>query len=130
MRFTPYYFAWFIVLFLVELCIAVFVDDAFIRPYLGDVLVVILIYALVRAFFRVAIWPAALAVLIFAFCVEFLQYFKIVEILGLESSAIARTVIGTTFVWEDLVAYTMGIAILLACERTMGLYRVFTSIRR
>lgn len=30
--------------------------------------------------------------------VEILQYFKIVEVLGLGSSAIARTVIGTTFV--------------------------------
>lgn len=123
MRFEPYYFAWSVVLFLVELCIAVFVDDAFIRPYVGDVLVVILIYAVVRAFFRVAILPAAIAVLIFAFGVEILQYFKIVEVLGLESSAIARTVIGTTFVWEDLVAYTVGIAILLGLERAIGRHK-------
>ncbi|MEM0980026.1 MAG: DUF2809 domain-containing protein, partial [Cyanobacteria bacterium P01_H01_bin.58] len=62
-------------------------NDAFIRPYVGDVLVVILIYAIVRAFFKAAILPTAIGVLLFAFVVEILQYFKIVEILGLESSA-------------------------------------------
>lgn len=124
MRFEPYYFGWSVVLFLVELCIALFVDDALIRPYVGDVLVVILIYAVVRAFFRVAILPAAIAVLLFAFGVEILQYFNIVEVLGLKSSAIARTVIGTTFVWEDLVAYTVGIVILLALERAVGRYKL------
>ncbi|PSN12883.1 DUF2809 domain-containing protein [filamentous cyanobacterium CCT1] len=123
MRFKPYYFVWSVVLFLVELCIALFVDDALIRPYVGDVLVVILVYALVRAFFRVAILPTAIGVLLFAFGVEILQYFNIVEVLGLGASAIARTVIGTTFVWEDLVAYTVGIVILLALERTVGRYK-------
>ncbi|WP_201768006.1 DUF2809 domain-containing protein [Acaryochloris sp. CCMEE 5410] len=41
--------------------------------------------------------------------VEVLQYFKILELLGLGSSSLARTVIGTTFSWEDLVAYRLGI---------------------
>lgn len=123
MRFKPYYFAWSIFLFLVELCIALFVNDAFIRPYVGDVLVVILIYAMVRAFFKVAILPTAIGVLLFAFVVETLQYFKIVEILGLASSAIARTIIGTTFVWEDLVAYMVGVLILLSLEKAVGRYQ-------
>lgn len=122
MRFEPYYFVWSVVLFLIELGIAIFLNDDFIRPYVGDVLVVILIYATVRAFFKVSISTAAIAVLLFAFGVEFLQYFRIVEILGLESSAIARTVIGTTFVWEDLIAYTIGVGILLGLEKAMGRY--------
>ena len=39
-----FYAICFIGLFIVETLIALFVRDAFIRPYMGDVLVVILIY--------------------------------------------------------------------------------------
>ncbi|RZM76166.1 DUF2809 domain-containing protein [Leptolyngbya iicbica LK] len=120
MRCKPYYLAWTVLLLLIELGIALFVDDDFIRPYVGDVLVVILIYAWVRAFFKVAILPAALGVLVFAFGVEILQFLNIVEVLGWESSAIARTVIGTTFSWEDLVAYTVGVGLLLGAEKVVG----------
>lgn len=120
MRFSFYYFVWSIVLFLVEVCIALFVDDGFVRPYVGDVLVVILIYAIARAFFKVPILAATMGALVFSFIVEILQYFNIVEILGLEQFAIARTVIGTTFVWEDLVAYAVGCAILLCLEKSFG----------
>jgi hypothetical protein len=120
MQFNRYYAVWTAILFFVELGIALFVDDDFIRPYVGDVLVVILIYAFVRAFFKVAIVPAALGVWVFAFGVEILQYFNIVELLGWEASAIARTVIGTTFDGEDLVAYTLGIGLILGSEKLFG----------
>ena len=122
MRVNRYYLMWAIILFIVELYIALFVKDRFIRPYFGDVLVVILIYAGIRAFFRYSITTTALGVLIFAFCVEFLQYFKFVEVIGLGDSAIARTVIGTTFVWEDLLAYGVGVCLLLAAEKVVGKY--------
>jgi hypothetical protein len=122
-RFNFYYCCWFVFLFLVEVCIAVFVDDDFIRPYVGDVLVVILIYAMVRAFFRAPILRTAGGVLAFSFGVEILQYFKIVEVLGLGSSELARTIIGTTFVWEDLLAYSVGIVILLCFEKSFGPFK-------
>ena len=38
-----------LVLFAVEVVIALFVRDAFVRPYLGDVLAVMLVYAVLRA---------------------------------------------------------------------------------
>lgn len=120
MRITPYYLYWTIGLFLVEVYIALYVRDEFVRPYVGDFLVVILIYALIRAFFKFSMLSTALGVLIFSFVVEILQYFNIVEILGLGHSRFARIVIGTTFVWEDLIAYSLGIAIALLCEQTIG----------
>lgn len=122
-RFNFYYCFWFVFLFLVEVCIAVFVDDNFVRPYVGDVLVVILIYAMVRAFFKVPILRTAVGVLAFSFVVEILQYFKIVELLGLGSSELARTIIGTTFVWEDFIAYSVGIVILLGFEKSFGPFK-------
>ncbi len=123
MRFLPYYCFFSIILFCTELYIALYVDDAFIRPYVGDVLVVILIYAIVRTFFKYSILTTAIGVLIFSFFVEVLQYFKIVEVLGLQSSSVARTIIGTTFVWEDLIAYSVGTMLLLCFEKASGRYK-------
>jgi Protein of unknown function (DUF2809) len=123
MRFNSYYFIWSIILFLIELYIALYVRDSFIRPYIGDTLVVILIYSIVRAFFSVSILNASTGVLIFSFGVEFLQYFKIVEILGLQLSSIARTVIGTSFAWADLLAYSLGFMMILCFEQLLKIYK-------
>lgn len=121
MEFKLYYLFWSIIIFLVELYIAIYVKDDFIRPYVGDVLVVILIYAFIRTFFKFSILKTAIGVLILSFTIEILQYFKLVEILGLGSSSVARTIIGTTFVWQDLVAYSVGFIILLCLESFFGI---------
>ena len=123
MRFLPFYFYCTVSLFLVELYIALYVDDAFIRPYIGDMLVVILIYAFLRTFLRIPILPTAIGVLLFSFLVEILQYFQIVKILGLQSVTFARVVIGTSFDFKDLVAYSCGILLLLCVEWFAGRYR-------
>lgn len=120
MRFNAYYFYWTVLLFLTEVYIGVFVKDDFVRPYMGDFLVVILIYTFIRTFFKYPIINTSIGVLLFSFLVEILQYFKIVEILGLESHRIARTVIGTSFVWEDFIFYTLGIVTVLICEHVIG----------
>ncbi|WP_291133243.1 DUF2809 domain-containing protein [Flavobacterium sp. UBA7682] len=106
-----------ILLFVIEVCIALFVHDNFIRPYFGDVLVVILIYCFVKSFLKISVTKAAIAVLLFAFLVETLQYFTIIEVLGLQNNRLARTVIGTSFAWEDILAYIAGIVIVIVSER-------------
>ena len=117
LTFNKNYFGLAILIFTIEVLIALFVRDNFVRPYLGDVLVVILIYCFVKSFLRLPVFMLALLVLAFSFTIEFLQYLNIVEKLGLQKSAIARTVIGTSFVWIDLVAYMAGIAIILVVEK-------------
>ena len=120
MRFNAYYFYWTVLLFITEVYIGVFVKDDFVRPYMGDFLVGILIYTFIRAFFKYSIINTAIGVLLFAFLVEILQHFNIVDVLGLGSSQLARTVIGTSFDWEDFIAYTLGIVTVLGCERFIG----------
>ena len=117
LHFNKNYFLLTILLFLIEVCIALFVHDNFIRPYFGDVLVVILIYCFVKSFLNVSVIKAAIAVLLFAFLVETLQYFAIIEILGLQDNKLARTVIGTSFAWEDILAYIVGIVIVIVGEK-------------
>jgi hypothetical protein len=97
--------------------IALLVHDNIIRPYFGDLLVVILIYCLLKSFLNTPPFITAIAVLLFAFTVEFLQYLRLIHLLGLENSAAARIILGSSFEWLDLLAYTVGVVILLIVER-------------
>jgi hypothetical protein len=117
MTFNKHYFGFTILLFLVEVLIALFVNDTFVRPYLGAVLVVILIYCFIKSFFKLPVLTIATFVLIFSFTIEFLQFLNIVEKLHLEKSKIARTVLGTSFSWIDLLTYIIGIAIVIFIEK-------------
>jgi hypothetical protein len=115
--FNKIYFGSAVLIFTIETLIAIYVHDNFVRPYLGDVLVVILIYCFLKSFFKLPVLITALVVLAFSFVIEFLQFLNIVEKLGLEKSTIARTVIGTSFTWIDLLTYIAGIAIVLIAEK-------------
>ena len=95
-------------LFLVELGIALFIHDQLIRPWVGDMLVVILLFALCRSVIRMNHYLLSLAVLLFAYAIEIGQYFNLVALLGLEQSRLARVVIGSTFDLHDLLAYSLG----------------------
>lgn len=114
------YFIFAVLIFLVEVFIALFVHDAIIRPYAGDFLVVILLYCFIKAFFNVSVLNAAIAVLLFSYGVEFLQYCNIVEKLNLQQSKLARVIIGTSFEWVDIVSYTLGIGLVLFLEARRG----------
>jgi hypothetical protein len=115
-HFNKTYFIITVILFLIEVAIALFIKDQFIRPYLGDVLVVILIYCFVKSLVKISVHKAALGVLLFAFCIEILQYFNLVEKMKLQHNTVAKTVIGTSFSWEDMLAYIAGILIVIIVE--------------
>lgn len=117
-QFHRKYFFLTLLLFATEVFIAAYLHDAIIRPYGGDFLVVILIYCFVKSFLNTPVKATALAVLLFSYLIETLQYFNLVEILGLEKSNIARIVIGTSFAWTDFLAYTLGILLVLLVEPT------------
>ena len=105
-------------LFITEVLIALFVRDAFVRPYVGDYLVVMLIYCSIRTFLNASAGKVALFVLLFSYSIETLQYFRIVDRLGLQNNTVAKTVIGFGFDLMDLVAYTLGILTILILERS------------
>lgn len=98
----------FLLMFAVEVLIAAFVHDGFVRPYLGDVFVVILIYFFVRIFFPEGIRLLPLYVFLFAAAAEVLQYFDFVDLIGLGGNRIARIILGTTFSFADILCYAVG----------------------
>ena len=118
LKFNGSYFILTILLFITEVFIGVCVHDDFVRPYIGDVLVVILIYCFVKSFLNTPVIKTAVWVLIFSFFVEVTQYFKLYKILGLQHSPILKTVLGTSFAWADIWAYVAGIAIVLIVEKS------------
>ena len=105
------------ILFLVEVCIAQFFDDTVIRPFAGDVLVVILIYCFFRTFLKFPYWKLAFGVLIFACAIEILQYFDYVRLFGLENNRVISVILGRTFEWLDFAAYLTGFLVILAVEK-------------
>jgi Protein of unknown function (DUF2809) len=116
-RFHRKYFYSAVLLFLIEFLIAVFLKDQLIRSWMGDVLVVMLIHCSVLAFLRVQATRVIASVFIFACTIEGLQYFNLVNLLGMQDNRLWSTVIGTTFDWKDILAYLSGSIIILGWER-------------
>ncbi len=96
-----------IAIFAIEFIIAMYVRDSFIRPHVGDVLVVVLIYCFIRCFIPKGVKHLPLYVFIFAAVVEFMQYFHIADKLEIHNRVI-RIILGSTFDWYDLLAYAVG----------------------
>ncbi|WDV47424.1 DUF2809 domain-containing protein [Clostridiaceae bacterium M8S5] len=111
------YFIIFIIFFIVEVLIAVYVHDGIIRPFVGDILVVILIYCFVKAFVSVRTKLLPLYIFLFASTVELLQYFQIVKHLNLQNNRVLRIAIGSTFDKKDILCYLLGSCILFIYER-------------
>ena len=101
-----------LLLLLTEVFIALYVHDDFIRPYVGDVLVVIVIYTFIRMIIPEKCRLLPLYIFIFAAGVELLQLAKIVEILGVEDNTFLKTLIGSVFDVKDIVCYAVGCVIL------------------
>ena len=123
LTFKPTYFLLTIILFLTEVSIALFVKDKIIRPFVGDVLVVILIFCFLRTFLQMNVFKTAFGVLIFAFSIEILQYFDFVKLIGMENNRIISTALGRTFEWLDFIAYFIGFLLIFFFERIYERYQ-------
>ena len=110
------YAAVFLLLLITEVIIALFVRDAFLRPYGGDILVTVLLCTLVRILFPKGIKLLPLYVFIFSVLVEFVQYINIVKLLGLSDIAFFRIIVGTSFSWIDIICYGAGCILFFVFE--------------
>ena len=110
------YFLLALLLLAVEIVIAKYAHDEFIRPFGGDYLVVILLYCLVRSVAEVSVPVAAISVLFFSYAVEISQYFHLADRIGYSKPSLIRTLLGSSFSWWDLLAYTLGAGTVIAWE--------------
>lgn len=103
-----------VLIFLLEILIATKLKNIFfVRAYLGDVIVVILLYTFIKSFFSIKNnQKLILGILIFSFLVELAQYFNIAEKSGFQPGSLMYIVIGNSFSWIDIMCYTVGCLIL------------------
>ncbi len=107
------YLALAVVLLVAEVLIAAFVHDTFVRPFVGDVLVTMLLCALGRVVFPN--WRYLVpCVLGFSFIVELVQLIPF-EI----KNKLLSIALGSTFDALDLVCYTVGCLMFFVGEKAL-----------
>ncbi len=112
-----------IVLLAIEVFIALFIHDRFIRPYVGDVLVIMVMYTFVRIFIPEKIRSLPWILFTFAVAVEILQYFRIVERLGLGDNRFFGVLIGSVFDVKDIVCYAVGALLIVVGQFVYNRYK-------
>ncbi|KIO78474.1 hypothetical protein TH53_03440 [Pedobacter lusitanus] len=115
-RFNKYYFGFTLLLFIIEILIALYAHDQIIRPYAGDFLIVIFLYCLAKTFLNIPVKPLAISVLLFSYFLEASQYFNLIHHLGMDDSKIAPLILGNYFSWIDILAYTLGISVVFMLQ--------------
>ena len=108
----------FIVILGIEILIALFVRDAFIRPYGGDILVTLLLCCMVRSIVPEKIqW---LPLLVFLLAVEVGQYFDFATLLGLSKNPVLKIALGSSFSVADILCYALGCLGFCLLEKVVG----------
>lgn len=110
----------FSVILIIEILIALFVRDRFIRPYGGDILVTVLLCCLCRIVSPQKPKLMPLYVFLFALCVEIGQYFDFVTLLGLGDNRFFSILLGSTFSFADIICYGIGCILFTAIEYTLN----------
>ncbi|MEZ3447100.1 MAG: DUF2809 domain-containing protein [Lachnospiraceae bacterium] len=106
-----------VILLAVEVVITLFVHDRLIRPYIGDILVVVVVYTFVRIWIPDSVRLLPFYVFLFATAVEVSQYFNLVELLGVSDNRFLRILLGTSFDVKDILCYAVGCLLIWAVER-------------
>ena len=114
LKFNLIYFLISLCIFIIEVLIAtVFNKIFFVRAYLGDVLVVMLLFTLVKSLIIIKNnHSLILGIFLFSCLVEWAQYFSIAEKLGLQRGSIMYIIVGNSFSWIDIVCYAAGCLLL------------------
>ncbi|NLL07151.1 MAG: DUF2809 domain-containing protein [Clostridiaceae bacterium] len=116
MKLNLKYLIAFFILFVTEIFIALFVKDKIIRPFIGDILVVILMYTFIRGIWSKPIKGLPIYLFLFAVVVEITQYFHLVDRLGLGNNKLMATIMGTSFDVRDILCYFIGAVLLIIWE--------------
>ena len=118
----------FVLILITEICIALFLDDPFIRPYGGDILVTVLIGAFIRMCFPNGIKLLSLWVFCFSVAVEIGQYFNFAtKLFG--DNFVMNLILGNTFSAADVVCYVAGCVIFVIIEYSVNLHMKQVEIR-
>jgi len=108
MKFKSRSFIIFITILLIEIILALYIRDGFFRPFVGDILVILLVYYFIKAFTDIHTKLLWLYIFIFATLIEVGQYFNLLELLNLQNNRVLSVVLGSTFDLKDIFCYFIG----------------------
>lgn len=91
-----------------------------VRGFLGDIVVIVLIYYFINGIHEFNSFKLMLFTLLLSFTIEFMQFLHIAEVLGVENNLFFRLVFGSVFDVMDLVAYTIGASISLIMDTVIS----------
>ncbi|MFY7826024.1 MAG: DUF2809 domain-containing protein [Flectobacillus sp.] len=103
-------------LFCYEAYLSVYVKDNFFRPFFGDFIAVIFAFTFFKCFYAnnsSKDYRLAGISLMIAYLLEILQKINFLQMTGLDKYPIMSMLIGHSFSWIDLLAYTLGYITLL-----------------
>lgn len=90
-----------------------FVRDRFIKPYIGDVLLISLLYSFAQIFLNNRVKKLYLYIFIIGVLVEILQFRNIASLLKLSDNKILSIVVGSAFDWKDIICYFVGMLLII-----------------
>ncbi|TGK36005.1 DUF2809 domain-containing protein [Leptospira gomenensis] len=108
--------------FFVSICIAIvtfFHSVPFVRGFMGDMIVVMLMYSFCKSVFDFPPLSLAFAVLTVSFSVEIAQYLRSIGIVRWNETEISRLTVGAVFDPWDLIAYLFGVTAIYSLDRSI-----------
>ena len=107
-----------IMLFLSEIAILMFWEkNLFIRGFVGDVLAVIFLYAVIKSVVNIKILYGAVLSFLVGAVLEIGQYYNFAEKINMQNNRIFTVIFGANFDWKDILAYFIGGLIVIAVEK-------------
>ena len=117
LKFRYKYFLLFMGFFLAEVIIERYFHGGFIRGVFGDYLIVFVIYCFILSFLKLKKLYVAIAVLLLAYSIEIAQYLNILDLLKVNKTRSTDMLVGSSFDWRDMAAYTLGFITILGVEK-------------
>ena len=119
MRWSWKYFIAFIIILLIEVGIERFFKTGFIRYFMGDFFIVVLLYFGIRAIVNWKKMTVLWGVLGFAIVVEFLQLANLPDHFGWANNRFIHLTLGSSFDPLDLLAYFLGGIVVFSIDYTI-----------
>lgn len=116
MKFNKIYFILFLAIFMLEVFIAKY-TTGFIRHSVGDYFAVLFVYTFIKSLFKISVEKAALITFVISFVIEFLQLSNLQNHFPEKHERALRIILGTSFSFGDLIAYTLGVITIILVEK-------------
>ena len=112
-----WYFILFLAMFAAEAAILKFFEkNLFIRGFIGDVLAVIFLYALIMSVVKIKKNYVIVFSYLTGIILEIGQYYNFAKIIGMGNNKVFKVLFGAHFDWKDISAYSIGAIIVLIME--------------